>query len=281
MGRHISFTLILMMTIALLCAMSVTGIYAKSNKDLPEERRVRQTEMFVTTPEYDPIRYEFGLMIAQNWRKLGFDIKVTPMDFARIAQQGIREKNFDIFTLAWAGRAERIDPDHFCYQVNHSSQVNYGQYNISGYQNPDYDKWAEMERTTIDIEKRRDAVWKCQKIVAKDQPYIPICSRNQLMPYNARDWTDWTTMMGEGLNTFWNFINVTPKTNRKILRWGFPNDVMAMNPLATSMATDIGVVAGRLFLQVTIAAIPQHRKLGRRGKKTMDPAGTPSRLRPR
>lgn len=231
----------------------------KPAKKLSPERKIRQIEMFITTPEYDPIRYEFGLMIGENWRKLGFDVKVTPLDFARIAQQGIREKNFDAFTLAWMGKAERIDPDHFCYQVLHSSQVHYGQYNISGYKNPEYDKWAELTRTTIDPYKRREAVWKCQEIAAKDQPCIPICSRNQLMPYNARDWSNWTPIMGEGLNSFWNFMNIKSETDRKILHWGFPNDVMAMNPLATSMATDINVL--RVFYdrlaRVNIKGVPE------------------------
>jgi len=213
-----------------------------AGKALPSERKVAPFEMYVTTPQYDPIRYEFGVMIAENWRKLGFEVKVTALDFARMSQQCIQSKNYDTFTLAWAGRAERIDPDHYCYQSMHSSQVNFGQYNIPGYQNPEYDKWAELQRRTLDPKKRREAVWKCQEIAAHDQPYIPICSRRQRMPYNDRDWGNWTAMMGEGLNTFWNFMRITPKTNRKVLRFGFPNDVMAMNPMATSMATDIQVL---------------------------------------
>jgi len=97
------------------------GIADAGSKNLPAERQIRQIELYVTTAEYDPIRYEFGLMIAQNWKKLGFDVKITPLEWSRLAMEGIKKKNFDAFTLAWAGRAERIDPDHFCYQVNHSS----------------------------------------------------------------------------------------------------------------------------------------------------------------
>ena len=207
-----------------------------SAADPPAERKIRQIELYVTTAEYDPIRYEFGLMIAANWKKLGFDVKVTPLEWSRLAQEGIRQKNFDAFTLNWAGRAERIDPDHFCYSVLHSTNVHISQYNINGYQNPEYDKYAELQRTIIDPEKRREAVWKCQEIAARDQPHTPIACRNQLQPYNARDWEDWTPMMGEGLQAFWNMMNVKPKTDRKILHWGYPSDVSTMNPLA-SVAT--------------------------------------------
>jgi peptide/nickel transport system substrate-binding protein len=93
-----------------------------------------------------------------------------------------------------------------------------------------------MQRRIIDPDKRREAVWKCQEIAAKDQPHTPIACRNQLQPYNVRDWENWTPMMGEGLQAFWNLMNVKPKTDRKVLRWGYPSDVSTMNPLA-SVAT--------------------------------------------
>jgi len=219
-------------------AVLIGGIPDADSKNLPAERRIRRIELYVTTAEYDPIRYEFGLMIAENWKKLGFDVKVTPLEWSRLATEGIKKKNFDAFTLAWGGRAERIDPDHFCYQVNHSSQVHRGQYNINGMKNPEYDKYAELQRTTIDPEKRREAVWKCQEIFAEVQPHTPILSRRQLQPYNARDWEGWTPMMGEGLQSFWNIMNVKPKTDRKVLHWGYPSDVTTLNPMAAVATHD-------------------------------------------
>lgn len=207
------------------------------SKKLQPERRIRQIEFYVTTPEYDPIRYEFGLIIAQNWKKLGFDVKVTPLAWSRIVTEGVKKKTFDTFTLGWSGRAVRIDPDHFCYSILHSSQAGKG-YNINGYQNPEYDRWAELQRLTIDPQARRKAVFKCQEIFAKDQPHTPILSRAQLMPYNNRDWTDWTSMMGEGLQAFWNVMSVKPKTNQSILRWGYPSDITTVNPLAAVSSHD-------------------------------------------
>jgi len=92
---------------------SQTPAIAAKGQSLPPERKVREIELYVTTPDYDPIRYEFGLMAAEEWKKLGFDIKVTPLAWNRLSELGINQKDFDAFTLAWAGRAERIDPDHF------------------------------------------------------------------------------------------------------------------------------------------------------------------------
>jgi peptide/nickel transport system substrate-binding protein len=202
-------------------------------KNLPDERKVRELELYITTADYDPVRYEFGLMVAENWRKLGFAVKTTPLEWSRLSQAGNVEHEYDFYTLNWAGRAERIDPDFFCYMVLHSSQVGKGQLNVNGYQSKEYDQYAEAQRTTMDPTERKKAVFKCQEIFAKDQPHTPICTRNQLMPYNDRDWEGWDAMMGEGLNSVWNFVHVKPKTDRKTLKWGYPSDVTSLNPLVT------------------------------------------------
>jgi len=212
---------------------STPGQGPVTKKDLPEDRKVRELELFITTADYDPIRYEFGLMAAENWRKLGFAVKTTPLEWSRLSDIANVQHEYDFYTLNWAGRAERIDPDYFCYLVLHSSQVGKGQLNHNGYQSKEYDKYAELQRTTMDVEKRREAVFKCQEIFAKDQPHTPICTRNQIMPYNARDWDGWSPMVGEGLNSLWNFVNLKPKTDRKLLKWGYPSDVTSLNMLVT------------------------------------------------
>ena len=146
---------------------------------LPEERKVREFELIISTADYDPVRYEYGLMTAANWRKLGFAVKVTPMEFTRLAQVCNVEHNFDTYTLNMSGRSERIDPDFMIYMLMHSSQVNRGQQNRSGYKSAEYDKYAELQRVTMNREERRKAVWKCQELYVRDQPQTPIVTRNR------------------------------------------------------------------------------------------------------
>ncbi len=236
-----------------------SGQAAAPAKNLPEERKVRDLELVITTADYDPVRYEFGLMVADNWKKLGFGVKVTPMEWSRIVQTCLTEHQFDAFTLNWAGQAERIDPDFFAYMVLHSSQVGKGQQNHNGYQSKEYDQYAEAQRTTMDPEERKKAVFKCQEIFAKDQPHTPIATRNQLMPYNDRDWEGWSPMMGEGLNSLWNFVNVKPKTARKTLKWGYPSDVTTLNPMAALANHDfqtMRLIYDRL-MQIDSKGLPQ------------------------
>ncbi len=206
---------------------------AASKQDLPASRKVREIELIITTADYDPIRYEFGLLAAGNWRKLGFTVKTTPMEWTRLSQACNIEHTCDAHTLNWAGRSERIDPDFFTYMVLHSSQIGRGQNNHNGYQSKEFDAVADQQRLAMSQEERRKLVWKAQEIYAKDHPHTPIVTRNQLMPYNARDWDGVLPVLGEGLNDVYNFVSMKPKTGNKTLKWGYPSDVSTLNPLAT------------------------------------------------
>lgn len=226
------------------CGRTANETQTRSDLSLPvtenldPSRRVRQIELYVTTAEYDPVRYEMGLMVAENWRKLGFDVKVTPLAWDRLSELGMQQHKFDAFTLEWAGRAERIDPDHFVYQTLHSSQDVPGAYNIVGYRNPEYDQIAEAQRREMNIEKRRELVFRAQEIAAEDVPYAPILYRNQIVAYNSRDFDNVTPMLGEGLMSVWNWLSITPKGERKVVRLGYPSDVTSLNPLSTVNAHD-------------------------------------------
>lgn len=248
MGKKLFVILLSLSFVLSACSMKVSKGDEDETKnvdvteDLSKDSKVREIELYVTTPDYDPIRYEFGLMIAEEWRKLGFDVKVTPLAWNRLAELGIVQKKFDAFTLAWGGRAERIDPDFFVYQTLHSSQQGVGEYNITGYSNPEYDKVAEAQRRATNKKERQKLVYKAQEIFLEDLPYAPIAHRNQLMAYNKKNFTNMTYMMGEGLNSFWTFMNATPTGNRKVLRWGYPSDIATLNPLSATNTHDFQVM---------------------------------------
>jgi peptide/nickel transport system substrate-binding protein len=213
-------------------------------------KKVREIELIVTTASYDPIRNEFGKLIADNWRKLGVDVKVNPTAWNTIASQCLVNQNFDTFTLLWAGRAERIDPNHFTYSIFHSSQTNKGAYNFVNYTNPNYDKYAEKQQRLYDVKKRQDPVYKCQKIAMRDQPHAPIANKDSIMPYNSVRFKNPKPMMGEGLMSFWNMIGVEPTEGVTTLRLGYPSGINSINPLnvqATHDAQTLRLIYDRLF----------------------------------
>jgi peptide/nickel transport system substrate-binding protein len=212
--------------------------------------KVREIELIVTTASYDPVRNEFGKLIAKNWRKLGIDVKVNPTAWNTIASQCIVNQDFDAFTLQWAGRAYRIDPNHFCYSILHSSQTDKGAYNFVHYTNPEYDKYAKKQQRFYDPKKRQDPVYKCQKIAMRDQPLAPIANKDAIMPYNSARFSNPKPMMGEGLMAFWNMIGIEPMAGVTTLRLGYPSGVNSMNPLnvqATHDAQTLRLIYDRLF----------------------------------
>jgi peptide/nickel transport system substrate-binding protein len=195
------------------------------------DRKVRKIEFAITTPAFDPIRSEWCLLIAENWKKLGIDVEIKPMDTSVMISQGLRKHDFDMMILSWGGMPERIDPDYYTYTIFDSSQAGEGNYNMDGYNNPEYDKYARLQRVTMNPEERRKAVFKAQEIFARDQPETPVVHNNYIHAYNSADFDSVVPMMGEGLNSLWNFVSMRPLGAQKILRYGHPENFRTLNPM--------------------------------------------------
>lgn len=203
-----------------------------------EEGAVEPIELIVTTEDYDPVRYEFGNLIADNWRELGFEVDVNPMAWNSIVDTAMDQQNFDAFTLNWSGRAERLDPDVFCYSLHHSSQTDQGGNNQVNYENDEYDEYAEMQRATYDEDERQEAVMRCQEIFAEDQPRTPIANQTQAMPYLEDRFDEIVNMMGEGLMSFWTAVDSVPADGVEQISLGYPSDVNNLNPVDGSATHD-------------------------------------------
>src|SRR3990172_7801750 len=89
----------------------------------PPDRKVGKFEFAIPTPGYDPVRNEWCNLIAENWKKLGIDVDVKPVDTSVMIAQGLRKHDFDTMVLSWGGMPERIEPDYFIYSVFDSSQA--------------------------------------------------------------------------------------------------------------------------------------------------------------
>jgi peptide/nickel transport system substrate-binding protein len=200
---------------------------------------VESIELIVTTQNYDAIRYEFGNLIAENWRSLGFDVNVNPLAWNTIVSRTFDQEDFDAFTLRWSGRAERLDPDVFCYSLHHSSQADVeGSNNMVNYRNPEYDEYAVSQRRAFDESERQMAVMECQRIFAEDQPRTPIANQTQAMPYLDESFDEVVTMMGEGLMSFWTAVRSVPAEGVGEISLGYPSDVNNLNPVDGSATHD-------------------------------------------
>ena len=217
--------------IVTLLAGSIVWIMPSYAAEPPADRKVRKIEFAITTPAYDPVRNEWCLMVAENWKKLGIDVEIKPMDTSVMISQGLKKHDFDMMIVSWGGMPERIDPDYLLYTILDSSQAGENLFNMDGYNNPEYDKMARKQRVTMDPEERRKAVFKAQEIFVHDQPETPVVHQYFVHAYNSTDFDGAVPMIGEGLSSRWNFVNMRPLGSQKILRYGHPEAIRTLNPM--------------------------------------------------
>jgi flavodoxin len=132
--------------------------------------KVRKINLYTWPQAALPQAYQAAQLIAQQWRQLGLDVDVKPLQ--RQAQTQLiwfsRDK-WDATSWRMVGRPERSDPDEFLYSLYHSSHAEKG-YNFIGYINKEYDALAEKQRTQLDKEERRKTAFAMQQIIDRDQP---------------------------------------------------------------------------------------------------------------
>jgi len=115
------------------------------------------------------LRIEIAQLIAEQLRKVGIDVKVTPYEWGTFFRD-IKTANFQLYTLAWVGVTE---PDLY-YSIYHSKEIPPNGANRNRYVNKEIDRLVELGRSTLNLKKRKSIYAKIQKIVSDELPYIPL-----------------------------------------------------------------------------------------------------------
>lgn len=105
-------------------------------------------------------------IIQQRLKQVGIDVRIRVVEWAAFLKEFIDKGNFEAVLLAWLTSQ---DPD--MYDIWHSSKTKPGELNFIGYNNPEVDRLLEEGRSTFDIEKRKQAYYRIQDILADEQPY--------------------------------------------------------------------------------------------------------------
>lgn len=207
--------------------------------ELDEADKVPEINFWIQSQTKDPIRYEAGLMIAENWRKLGFRVNTETLEWATMSAKGMKAHEHDVFMIRWGGKPERVDPYHWLVSMNSAEEAKEGGYNVAGYINPKYEELVDIFATNLDMKERQKAAKKMQELLAKDVPQPPMFKAVLKNAYNKKKFKNVTPGIGLGLYSFWNFMNITPITEDKILNLGQGNDITLLNPLTTKTGQDI------------------------------------------
>ena len=201
---------------------------------------IRQLVIFSRPQAAQPQEFQAVQLIAQEWRKLGLDIKVDVMPWEQMSDLVWYQRDkWDITAWQMVGRPERGDPDELTFNLFHTSTAEKG-YNFVGYNNPAYDEIAAAQRKEIDPAKRQALVFQAQEIIARDQPIMNLVHPKLTFAYNKEVWDEKTVVdqAGIGIKNFWTFTGITPLGDKKDILLNTADNVVAINPLYISGGTD-------------------------------------------
>jgi peptide/nickel transport system substrate-binding protein len=123
-----------------------------------------------------------GAVLQEQWRKIGVDLEVRPMEIATLASE-IGRGDFQLYTLRWIG--VNNDPEFYEFAFSSKSVPPMGG-NRGHYRNPEVDALLDQARVESDQGKRRELFGKVQKIIAEDLPYLSLLFMDNVSVHRKR-----------------------------------------------------------------------------------------------
>ncbi len=166
-------------------------------------------DLTILTPpaDYDPHRAMAGIMVQEWLKEVGIPASSRPMAFGALFHQVKARHEFDLFILGYGQLS--LDPDYL-RNFFHSSSDRPRGWNMSGYRNSAFDRIAEDSSRSMDPEKRKNLIWKMQKMIMEDIPYIPLYNPKHIEAVRTDKFEGWVQMLG-GIGNPWSFCTIKPK----------------------------------------------------------------------
>ncbi|MCG8566964.1 MAG: ABC transporter substrate-binding protein, partial [Desulfobacterales bacterium] len=165
-------------------------------------------DLVILTPpaDYDPKRAFAGTMIQEWVREVGIPVFSRPMAFNALLDTVKGKHAFDAFVLGY-GKLN-LDPDYlraFFFSKNDKPRG----WNMSGYNNPEFDQLANRQRGMIDMGQRREVIWKMQAILMEDLPYFPLYNPHIIEAVVKDRYQGWVEKV-DGIGNIWSMCMVRP-----------------------------------------------------------------------
>jgi ABC-type transport system substrate-binding protein len=173
---------------------------------LPNGQLMEKFTILTPPADYDPLRAMSGMMIQEWLRAFGMPALSRPMAFGALLTQIKGRHEFDAFILGY-GRLS-MDPDYLRNFFLSANDKERG-WNISGYKNPEFDHLAEKSTSEMNRELRKKLIFKMQKIIMRDVPYIPIYDPALIEAVRKDTFTGWVETL-DGIGNLWSFCLVKP-----------------------------------------------------------------------
>jgi peptide/nickel transport system substrate-binding protein len=193
--------------------------------------KVNPMKITTTTAGLDPVRPEVARACAQAFGSIGWDVEAEPTDYNQNVQKVVLEHDYDMWFVMLSGSSLRIDPNVFIFQCHHSSQYTKGGYNWEGLSDRSIDELAEAQQAAMDLEKRKELVYKAQEFIHEAQSMNVVAYPQMTNAYRSDRIRNLTPMMGEGIGSFWSDISIEPINGDGYVRTGFNNPIKTLNPV--------------------------------------------------
>jgi len=201
---------------------------------------VRKIILYSDTQGASPQAFQAAQLIAQTWRQLGLDVEARPVARQQHSQIVWYERErWDATMWRMVGRPERSDPDELVYNLFHSSTADRG-FNFVGYKSPEYDRLAEQQRQTVDVEARRGLIRDAQALVMREAPYAFLIHPKTQQAFNQGVWEPSSIVVqkGVGIRNFWTFVGATPKGAQRTMIINSGTALQAIHPFYIAGAPD-------------------------------------------
>jgi len=153
-----------------------------------------------------------GQMISSMVKEAGINLEIETVDDGVLIDK-IYSGDFDMFIWGWGAD---LDPTTIL-AVMSTDEI--GNLSDCNYSNKEYDNLLVLQKTKMDPKERQQDVWKMQKILYEDAPYIILWYDNNLQAVNTENWTGWKRIPENGAFFFnlttYNYKNVKPADGKE------------------------------------------------------------------
>ncbi|MEM4485588.1 MAG: ABC transporter substrate-binding protein [Sulfolobales archaeon] len=241
LGRLSLIALVLVLIVVGIASLYLYNIML-SKPQISETTRARipvqKITIITTTEAEDPVRWAAVQAMASEWRKLGFDVEVIGMESSQVDKTCYYEWNFDVCVFGWGARVDRLDPNLFLGLIT-TGEIGIkgsGANNPTGYSNPEYDRLYELQRETMDLNKRREIVFQLQQIFFEEAPRYNLYHQFIIAAYNNQKWENPFQMPGAPLFNEWQPYFITPvKGEKQDLIYGSNTEPDILNPAVSTL----------------------------------------------
>jgi len=173
---------------------------------LPSGDKMEKFVILTPPADYDPKRAFAGTMIQEWLRKLGLPAFARPMSFNSLLETVKGKHDFDAFVLGY-GKLN-LDPDYLGAFFSSENDRPNG-WNMSGYTNEAFDTLAADQQLVVDVEKRRQMIYKMQEMLLEDVPYYPLYNPHIIEATVNKRFEGWVEKVN-GIGNIWSLCVVRP-----------------------------------------------------------------------